>query len=43
MHDFVMFGRFCDDIDINAARILNREATLNEVGFGIVELVEKNR
>ncbi len=36
-----MFERLKDDMDINAGRILNGDATLDEVGKEIVELVEK--
>jgi altronate dehydratase large subunit len=36
-----MFERLSEDMDINAGRILNGEATLNEVGIEIVDLVKK--
>jgi altronate hydrolase len=34
-----MYHRLCDDMDINAGKILNGEATLDEVGEEIVNLV----
>jgi len=36
-----MFERLSEDMDINAGKILNGEATLNEVGTEIVNLVKK--
>ncbi len=36
-----MFERLVQDMDINAGKILSGEATLDEVGVDIIDVVEK--